>query len=137
MLQEKQNEARYLRDHKEELIEELATTIVQKVRLESGVEFSVTSNIALSLSLLLHSSPFLSQIIQRRKRSEMQTEYDFVWPQSQGQPQGSEMSSPSQPPHSTLAQANQAHLKSSYSLWVSLVRKPSLHYTTLHYATMY
>ncbi|XP_036800151.1 rab effector MyRIP isoform X2 [Oncorhynchus mykiss] len=116
---EKQNEARYLRDHKEELIEELATTIVQKVRLESGVEFSVTSNIALSLSLLLHSSPFLSQIIQRRKRSEMQTEYDFVWPQSQGQPQGSEMSSPSQPPHSTLAQANQAHLKSSYSLWRS------------------
>ncbi|KAM9417787.1 rab effector MyRIP-like isoform 2-T2 [Salvelinus alpinus] len=85
---EKQNEARYLRDHKEELIEELATTIVQK-------------------------------IIQRRKRSEMQTEYDFVWPQSQGQPQGSEMSSPSQPPHSTLAQANQAHLKSSYSLWRS------------------
>nr|XP_046212150.1 rab effector MyRIP isoform X3 [Oncorhynchus gorbuscha] len=116
---EKQNEACYLRDHKEELIEELATTIVQKVRLESGVEFSVTSNIALSLSLLLRSSPFLSQIIQRRKRSEMQTEYDFVWPQSQGQPQGSEMSSPSQPPHSTLAQANQAHLKSSYSLWRS------------------
>lgn len=30
-VQEKQNEARYLRDHKEELIEELATTIVQKV----------------------------------------------------------------------------------------------------------
>ncbi|XP_029611948.1 rab effector MyRIP isoform X2 [Salmo trutta] len=85
---EKQNEARYLRDHKEELIEELATTIVQK-------------------------------IIQRRKRSEMQTEYDLVWPQSQGQPQGSEMSSPGQPPHSTLAQANQAHLKSSYSLWRS------------------
>ncbi|XP_052362126.1 rab effector MyRIP isoform X3 [Oncorhynchus keta] len=116
---EKQNEACYLRDHKEELIEELATTIVQKVRLDSGVEFSVTSNIVLSLSLLLRSSPFLSQIIQRRKRSEMQTEYDFVWPQSQGQPQGSEMSSPSQPPHSTLAQANQAHLKSSYSLWRS------------------
>ncbi|XP_052339148.1 rab effector MyRIP-like isoform X3 [Oncorhynchus keta] len=87
---EKQNEARYLRDHKEELIEELATTIVQK-------------------------------IIQRRKHSDMQTEYDFVWPQrpSQGQPQGSELSSPSQHPHSTLAQANQAHLKSSYSLWRS------------------
>ncbi|XP_029556481.1 rab effector MyRIP-like isoform X1 [Salmo trutta] len=87
---EKQNEARYLRDHKEELIEELATTIVQK-------------------------------IIQRRKHSEMQTEYDFVWPQrqSQGQPQGSELSSPSQHPHSTMAQANQAHLKSSYSLWRS------------------
>lgn len=32
-VQEKQNEARYLRDHKEELIEELATTIVQKVGL--------------------------------------------------------------------------------------------------------
>lgn len=32
-LQEKQNEARYLRDHKEELIEELATTIVQKVSI--------------------------------------------------------------------------------------------------------
>ncbi|XP_041737059.2 rab effector MyRIP [Coregonus clupeaformis] len=85
---EKQNEARYLQDHKEELIEELATTIVQK-------------------------------IIQRRKRSEMQTEYDFVWPQSQGQPQDSEMSSPSLPPHSILAQANRAHLKSSYSLWRS------------------
>ncbi|XP_050954019.1 rab effector MyRIP isoform X2 [Labeo rohita] len=48
---EKQNEARYLRDHKEELIEELATTIVQK-------------------------------IIQRGKRSEIQAEYEFVWPQS-------------------------------------------------------
>uniref|UniRef100_A0A4W5NKP3 Myosin VIIA and Rab interacting protein b n=1 Tax=Hucho hucho TaxID=62062 RepID=A0A4W5NKP3_9TELE len=79
---EKQNEARYLQDHKEELIEELATTIVQK-------------------------------IIQRRKRSEMQTEYDFVWPQ--GQLQGSEMSSPSQPPHSTLAQANQRS-RSAFSL---------------------
>ncbi|XP_034145313.1 rab effector MyRIP isoform X5 [Esox lucius] len=85
---EKQNEARYLRDHKEELIEELATTIVQK-------------------------------IIQRRKRSEMQTEYDFVWPQTHGQPQGSDLSSPNQPPHNTLAQANQAHLRSSYSLWRS------------------
>jgi len=31
--QEKQNEARYLQDHKDELIEELATTIVQKVGL--------------------------------------------------------------------------------------------------------
>lgn len=35
-MQEKQNEARYLRDHKEELIEELATTIVQKVRVQSS-----------------------------------------------------------------------------------------------------
>ena len=30
-LQDKQNEASYLRDHKEELTEELATTILQKV----------------------------------------------------------------------------------------------------------
>uniref|UniRef100_A0A665W2W2 RabBD domain-containing protein n=1 Tax=Echeneis naucrates TaxID=173247 RepID=A0A665W2W2_ECHNA len=65
---EKQNEARYLRDHKEELIEELATTIVQK-------------------------------IIQRRKRSEMQTEYDFVWPQPQPLIQPTELPSPSQPHH--------------------------------------
>ncbi|XP_038582685.1 rab effector MyRIP isoform X2 [Micropterus salmoides] len=81
---EKQNEARYLRDHKEELIEELATTIVQK-------------------------------IIQRRKRSEMQTEYDFVWPQSLIQP--SELPSPSQPHASS--QAPQDPLKTSYSLWRS------------------
>ncbi|XP_077480193.1 rab effector MyRIP isoform X2 [Stigmatopora argus] len=38
---EKQNEARYLRDHKEELIEELATTIVQK---RSRSAFSLTSD---------------------------------------------------------------------------------------------
>ncbi|XP_028289230.1 LOW QUALITY PROTEIN: rab effector MyRIP-like [Parambassis ranga] len=83
---EKQNEARYLRDHKEELIEELATTIVQK-------------------------------IIQRRKRSEMQTEYDFVWPQSQSLIQPSELPSPSQP-HSS-SQGPQDPLKTSYSLWRS------------------
>ncbi|XP_068160102.1 rab effector MyRIP [Antennarius striatus] len=81
---EKQNEARYLRDHKEELIEELATTIVQK-------------------------------IIQRRKRSEMQTEYDLVWPQSLIQP--SELPSPSQPQASS--QGPQDPLKTSYSLWRS------------------
>ncbi|KAK7879401.1 hypothetical protein WMY93_030737 [Mugilogobius chulae] len=63
---EKQNEARYLRDHKEELIEELATTIVQK-------------------------------IIQRRKRSEMQTDYDTAWPQPQSLIQNSELPSPSLP----------------------------------------
>ncbi|XP_046879885.1 rab effector MyRIP [Hypomesus transpacificus] len=87
---EKQNEARYLRDHKEELIEELATTIVQK-------------------------------IIQRRKRSEMQSEYDFVWPQSQSQSQGrpGELPSPPQTPHADLAQGSQAQLHSSYSLWRS------------------
>ncbi|XP_019130088.1 rab effector MyRIP isoform X2 [Larimichthys crocea] len=83
---EKQNEARYLRDHKEELIEELATTIVQK-------------------------------IIQRRKRSEMQTEYDFVWPQTQSLIQTSELPSPSQPQASS--QGPQDPLKTSYSLWRS------------------
>uniref|UniRef100_A0A8C9ZVI1 Myosin VIIA and Rab interacting protein b n=1 Tax=Sander lucioperca TaxID=283035 RepID=A0A8C9ZVI1_SANLU len=67
---EKQNEARYLQDHKEELIEELATTIVQK-------------------------------IIQRRRRSEMHTEYDLVWPQSLIQ--SSELPSPSQPQRSRSA----------------------------------
>ncbi|KAI9518712.1 hypothetical protein NQZ68_035104 [Dissostichus eleginoides] len=83
---EKQNEARYLQDHKEELIEELATTIVQK-------------------------------IIQRRKRSEMQTEYDFVWPQPQNLIQSGELASPSQPQASS--QAPQDPLKTSYSLWRS------------------
>ncbi|XP_061614039.1 rab effector MyRIP isoform X4 [Phyllopteryx taeniolatus] len=78
---EKQNEARYLRDHKEELIEELATTIVQK-------------------------------IIQRRKRSEMQTEYDFVWPQSLIQT--SEQASPSQP--QTSSQGPSDPFKASFSL---------------------
>ncbi|KAF3703511.1 Rab effector MyRIP Exophilin-8 Myosin VIIa- and Rab-interacting protein [Channa argus] len=80
---EKQNEARYLRDHKEELIEELATTIVQK-------------------------------IIQRRKRSEMQTEYDFVWPQPQPLIQPGEPPSPSQP-HSS-SQGPQDTLRSPYTL---------------------
>ncbi|XP_062235020.1 rab effector MyRIP [Platichthys flesus] len=81
---EKQNEARYLRDHREELIEELATTIVQK-------------------------------IIQRRKHSEMQTEYDFVWPQPLIQ--SSDLPSPSQP--HTSSQGPQDPLKSSNSLWRS------------------
>lgn len=59
-----------------------------------------------------------SQIIQRRKRSEMQTEYDFVWPQSQSLIQPSELPSPSQPQASS--QEPQDPLKTSYSLWVSL-----------------
>ncbi|XP_056155730.1 rab effector MyRIP [Lampris incognitus] len=83
---EKQNEARYLRDHREELIEELATTIVQK-------------------------------IIQRRKRSEMQAEYDFVWSQPQAPSQPSELPSPSQP--QTSSQGSQEQFKTSYSLWRS------------------
>ncbi|XP_034045654.1 rab effector MyRIP isoform X2 [Thalassophryne amazonica] len=81
---EKQNEARYLLDHKEELIEELATAIVQK-------------------------------IIQRRKHSEMQTEYEFVWPQSLIQTSG--LNSPSQPQASS--QGPQDPLKTCYSLWRS------------------
>ncbi|XP_077365667.1 rab effector MyRIP-like isoform X2 [Festucalex cinctus] len=80
---EKQNEARYLRDHKEELIEELATTIVQK-------------------------------IIQRRKRSEMQTEYDFVWSQPQSVIQTSDQASPSQP--QTSSQGSSDPLKASSTL---------------------
>ncbi|KAG9348020.1 hypothetical protein JZ751_004040 [Albula glossodonta] len=83
---EKQNEARYLRDNKEELIEELATTIVQK-------------------------------IIQRRKRSEMQAEYEMVWPSTQNQSQTSELPSPTQPQPSP--QTAQPSLKTSYSLWRS------------------
>ncbi|CAL9697904.1 unnamed protein product [Knipowitschia caucasica] len=83
---EKQNEARYLRDHKDELIEELATTIVQK-------------------------------IIQRRKRSEMQTEYDAAWPQPQSLIQNSEPSSPSLP--QTSSQGPQDPLRTPYSLWRS------------------
>ncbi|KAG5850300.1 hypothetical protein ANANG_G00080770 [Anguilla anguilla] len=83
---EKQNEARYLRDNKEELIEELATTIVQK-------------------------------IIQRRKRSEMQAEYEMVWPATQNQNQSSEPPSPT--PRQPSPHTVQASLKTSYSLWRS------------------
>nr|XP_057915340.1 rab effector MyRIP isoform X2 [Doryrhamphus excisus] len=80
---EKQNEARYLRDHKEELIEELATTIVQK-------------------------------IIQRRKRSEMQTEYDFVWPHPQSLIQSADQAS-APLPH-TSSQGPPDPLKASAAL---------------------
>ncbi|CAL8319036.1 unnamed protein product [Boreogadus saida] len=92
---EKQNEARYLRDHKEDLIEELATTIVHK-------------------------------IIQRRKRSVMQSEYDFVWPQPAPPPAPplapppappSELASPAPPPASS--QGSQEPLPNPYSLWRS------------------
>ncbi|XP_061569318.1 rab effector MyRIP isoform X2 [Cololabis saira] len=86
---EKQNEARYLQDHKEELIEELATTIVQK-------------------------------IIQRRKRSEMQTEYDFVWPQPQSLIQPSDLPSLSQPQASSQDPIKPSHAlsrsRSAFSL---------------------
>lgn len=85
----------------------------------------------MKLAVCLHTSqlshfllllPVLhSQIIQRRKRSEMQTEYDFVWPQPQSLIQPSELPSPSQPQASS--QGPQDPLKTSYSLWVS----PCLH----------
>ncbi|XP_067290537.1 rab effector MyRIP isoform X2 [Pseudorasbora parva] len=91
---EKQNEARYLRDHKEELIEELATTIVQK-------------------------------IIQRGKRSEIQAEYEFVWPQNQS----SELPSPTSTQNTPATQHSyttsqpgavaQTDDISSYPLWRS------------------
>lgn len=48
----------------------------------------------------------------------MQTEYDFVWPQTQSLIQTSELPSPSQPQASS--QGPQDPLKTSYSLWVSL-----------------
>lgn len=72
--------------------------------------------LAAHLPLCPPSSP--SQIIQRRKRSEMQTEYDFVWPQPQSLIQPSELPSPSQPQASS--QQPQDPLKTSYSLWVSV-----------------
>ncbi|XP_051970551.1 rab effector MyRIP-like isoform X2 [Xyrauchen texanus] len=90
---EKQNEARYLRDHKEELIDELATTIVQK-------------------------------IIKRGKRSEIQAEYEFVWPQIQS----SDLPSPTSTQNSQATQHShtsqhgavaQPNITSSYSLWRS------------------
>ncbi|KAL4635270.1 rab effector MyRIP isoform X1 [Arapaima gigas] len=84
---EKQNEARYLRDNKEELIEELATTIVQK-------------------------------IIQRRKRTEMQPEYETVWPSGLGdEPQSQAVPSPATNQESTPAA--QSALKNSQALWRS------------------
>ncbi|XP_065150930.1 rab effector MyRIP isoform X1 [Paramisgurnus dabryanus] len=91
---EKQNEARYLRDHREELVEELATTIVQK-------------------------------IIQRGKRSEIQAEYEFIWPQIHSNelpsPASTQDAHATQHSHSTSQHGAvaQANTTSSYSLWRS------------------
>lgn len=58
---------------------------------------------------------FASQIIQRRKRSEMQAEYDVVWP------------NPASPVQSSQSQAQasleepQDALTTSSSLWVSVL----------------
>ncbi|XP_043082504.1 rab effector MyRIP isoform X1 [Puntigrus tetrazona] len=89
---EKQNEARYLHDHKEELIEELATTIVQK-------------------------------IIQRGKRSEIQAEYELVWPKSSElpSPTSTQNTHTTQHSHSTSQHGAVAPTDStsSYPLWKS------------------
>uniref|UniRef100_A0A4W5LU64 Rab effector MyRIP/Melanophilin domain-containing protein n=1 Tax=Hucho hucho TaxID=62062 RepID=A0A4W5LU64_9TELE len=55
---EKQNEARYLRDHKEELIEELATTIVQKVPFNVWCEVFGHITLALPYFILYLSLSF-------------------------------------------------------------------------------
>ncbi|XP_018612303.1 rab effector MyRIP isoform X2 [Scleropages formosus] len=85
---EKQNEARYLRDNKEELIEELATTIVQK-------------------------------IIQRRKRTELQPEYEMVWPSGPADEPHSPTAAPSAAPCRENTPAVQNTLRSSQALWRS------------------
>ncbi|KPP74625.1 rab effector MyRIP-like, partial [Scleropages formosus] len=87
-LGEKQNEARYLRDNKEELIEELATTIVQK-------------------------------IIQRRKRTELQPEYEMVWPSGPADEPHSPTAAPSAAPCRENTPAVQNTLRSSQALWRS------------------
>lgn len=85
--------------------------------------------LALVLNLPLNSplvffhsldSFFPSQIIQRRKRSEMQTEYDFVWPNPQTLIQSGELPSPSPSQAQASLEEPQDPLKTSYSLWVSV-----------------
>lgn len=72
----------------------------------------------------LHAISF-PQIIQRRKRSEMQTEYDFVWPQPQTLIQPSELPSPSQA-QAPSQEPQDDPIKTSYSLWVSLCLQAKL-----------
>ncbi|MEQ2171254.1 hypothetical protein GOODEAATRI_008769, partial [Goodea atripinnis] len=55
----------------------------------------------------------------RRKQSEMQTEYDFVWPQPQSLIQTGELPSPSQPHTSS-----QEPLRNPYPLWRSIKAAP-------------
>lgn len=116
--QEKQNEARYLRDHREELIEELATTIVQKVRASFYISQSFVNILMFFLTSLC------LQIIQRGKRSEIQAEYEFVWPQIQSNelpsPTSTQTAHATQHSHTTSQHGAvaQADTTSSYSLWV-------------------
>ncbi|XP_062415212.1 rab effector MyRIP isoform X2 [Pungitius pungitius] len=63
------------------------------------------------------ATTIVQKIIQRRKRSEMQTEYDSVWPQTHSPIQPSELPSPSQPQASSVGP--QDPNKASYSLWRS------------------
>ncbi|XP_077591989.1 rab effector MyRIP [Stigmatopora nigra] len=60
------------------------------------------------------ATTIVQKIIQRRKRSEMQTEYDFVWPQSQSLNQTSDQTSPSHP--QTSSQGSSDPLKTSFTL---------------------
>lgn len=57
---------------------------------------------------------FASQIIQRRKRSEMQAEYDVVWPNPPSPVQSSQSQT------QAFLEEPQDPLKTSSSLWVSV-----------------
>ncbi|XP_049319447.1 rab effector MyRIP isoform X2 [Astyanax mexicanus] len=92
---EKQNEARYLRDHKEELIEELATTIVQKI-IQRGKRTEIQAEYDLVWS--------------QAQNSEIPS------PTSASNTHTSAQHTHTAPQHSPLAQAS---VKSSYSLWRS------------------
>ncbi|KAM8823417.1 rab effector MyRIP isoform 1-T1 [Spinachia spinachia] len=63
------------------------------------------------------ATTIVQKIIQRRKRSEMQTEYDSVWPQTHSLIQPSGLPSPSQPQASSVGPQDPS--KTSYSLWRS------------------
>ncbi|XP_072306781.1 rab effector MyRIP isoform X2 [Eucyclogobius newberryi] len=63
------------------------------------------------------ATTIVQKIIQRRRRSEMQTEYDTTWPQPQSLIQSSELPSPSLP--QTSSQGPQDPLRAPYFLWRS------------------
>ncbi|XP_066502893.1 rab effector MyRIP [Hoplias malabaricus] len=92
---EKQNEARYLRDHKEELIEELATTIVQKI-IKRGKRSEMQADYDFVWSQAQNS--------------------ELLSPTSASNAHPSTQHTHSSPRHPPLAQAS---TKSSYSLWRS------------------
>ncbi|XP_072547191.1 rab effector MyRIP isoform X2 [Salminus brasiliensis] len=92
---EKQNEARYLRDHKEELIEELATTIVQKI-IQRGKRSEMQAD--------------YDFVWSQAQNSEIPS------PTSASNTHPSPQHTHAASQHSPLAQAS---IKSSYSLWRS------------------